>query len=168
RSNLEEEKARGAFRLDFYHRIASWTCKLPSLDERREDIIPLTQHFLRQIHSDAQAPPLDSAVRDYLLLRKYPGNVRDLRQLVTRMAKRHVGKGPITVGDIPEDDRAETGPPPPRDWANEELETVLRRALAGGAGLQEIKERTADVVIRIAMQDAEGSVQRAAIRLGVT
>src|SRR6185436_12199097 len=104
RSNLEEEKARGAFRLDFYHRIASWTCKLPSLRERPEDIIPLTQHFLRQIHGEGKAPALDCAVRDYLLLRKYPGNVRDLRQLVMRMAKRHVGNGPITVGDIPEDE----------------------------------------------------------------
>ena len=47
--NLEEERARGAFRLDLYHRLASWICKLPSLNERREDIIPLTQHFLREI-----------------------------------------------------------------------------------------------------------------------
>ena len=43
--NLLEEEARGAFRRDFYYRIASWTCALPPLRARREDILPLTRHF---------------------------------------------------------------------------------------------------------------------------
>ncbi len=136
--NLDEERARGAFRLDLYHRIASWTCKLPSLNERREDIIPLTQHFLREIQSEDEIPDLDSAVRDYLLLRNYPGNVRDLRHLVTRMARRHVGNSPITVGDIPEDENPFAATVVRDDWKEGAFKNAIRRALSLGVTLKQI------------------------------
>ena len=45
---------------------------------------------------------------------------------------------------------------------------MLRRALAKGVRLPDLKEKTAEVAIEIALRDAEGNVQRAAIRLGVT
>lgn len=108
------------------------------------------------------------AVEEFLLARDYPGNVRELRQLVFRMAKRHVGPTPITVGDLPEDDRDAVHSAVSRERLDGEFEAVLRRALASGAGLREIKERAAEVVIRIALQNAGGNVRQAAIRLGVT
>jgi transcriptional regulator with GAF, ATPase, and Fis domain len=166
--NLEEEKARGAFRLDFYHRIASWTCKLPSLNERREDIIPLTQYFLRQLNPEGNAPELDSAVRDYLLLRNYPGNVRDLRQLVSRMAKRHVGHGPISVGDIPEDESPFAAHLTRSDWRDKGLQTAIRHALTLGVTLKQISNGATELAIRIALENEEGNLQQAARRLGVT
>ena len=64
---------------------------------------------LLQFRPDLGAVELDEPVRQYLLRRAYPGNVRDLRQLISRIACRHVGPGPITVGDIPDDER----PDPP-------------------------------------------------------
>ena len=86
-------------------------CHLPSLEERREDIIPLTLHFLGKLIPNREALRLTPAVRDYLLWRKYPGNIRELRQLVTRIAHRHVGRGRISVGDIPgEEARAGRAP----------------------------------------------------------
>ena len=166
--NLEEEKARGTFRLDFYHRIASWTCKLPSLNARREDIIPLAEHFLRELHAETEAPALDSAVRDYLLLRSYPGNVRDLRQLVTRMAKRHVGRGPITVGDIPEDESPFAAEMMRADWKDSNFQTAIRHALSVGVTLKQISNGATELAIRIAMDDELGNLQQAAKKLGVT
>ena len=166
--NLEEEKARGAFRLDFYHRIASWTCKLPSLNERREDIIPLTQHFLRQIHGESEAPELDPAVRDYMMLRNYPGNVRDLRQLVTRMAKRHVGRGPITVGDIPEDESPFAAQTMRSEWKDSGFQNAIRHAVSLGVTLRDIGNGATEIAIRIALENESGSLQRAAQKLGVT
>jgi transcriptional regulator with GAF, ATPase, and Fis domain len=166
--NLQDEQARGTFRLDFYHRIASWTCKLPSLNERRDDIIPLTQHFLGQMQAPGEIPKLDSAVRDYLLLRDYPGNVRDLRQLVTRMAKRHVGRGPITVGDIPEDENPFAAEKMGRDWKDTNFQSSIRHALALGVTLKQISNSAAEVAIRVALEDEMGNLQRAAKRLGVT
>lgn len=166
--NLQDEQARGAFRLDFYHRIASWTCHLPPLRERREDIIPLTVHFLRQLYPSGDAPGLDAAVRDYLLLREYPGNVRDLRQLVMRMAKRHVGPGPITVGDIPEDENPFAVEMMRSDWRGSNFQTAIRHALAMGVTLKQISNSATEVAIRIALEDEMGNLQQAARKLGVT
>jgi transcriptional regulator with GAF, ATPase, and Fis domain len=100
--DLLQEVTRGNFRCDLYYRIAGWICRLPSLRERREDILPLVHHFLGELRPDKKLPELDGPVCEYLLKRDYPGNVRDLKQLVTRISHRHVGPGPITVGDISE------------------------------------------------------------------
>lgn len=80
--NLIEEQMAARFRRDLYYRIAACTCHLPPLRERREDILPLVRHFIESQRPD-NPPDLDDAVRDYLLARDYPGNVRDLKQLVT-------------------------------------------------------------------------------------
>jgi transcriptional regulator with GAF, ATPase, and Fis domain len=165
--DLRREEAQGRFRRDFYYRIAAWPCPLPPLRERPEDILPLVDHFLRQFRPGREPPPLDEAVRDYLLRRQYPGNVRDLRQLVARLASRHVGPGPITTGDVPEEERpaAEGGP---EDWHAGPFEGAIRRALVLGVGLKEIGRATEDLAVRIAVDNAEGSLQRAARALGVT
>jgi transcriptional regulator with GAF, ATPase, and Fis domain len=103
--DLAAEKARGTFRNDFYYRIAGCTLHLPSLRERAEDILPLFRHFFLQVHPDRQPPELEDAVRDLLLSRAYPGNVRDLRSLVLRIVHRYLGAGFVTVGDIPDRER---------------------------------------------------------------
>ena len=107
--DLAAEQAQGTFRNDFYYRIAGCTLHLPSLRERAEDILPLFRHFFRQVHPDGQPPELEDAVRDLLVSRDYPGNVRDLRSLVLRIVHRYLGTGFVTVGDIPDDERAGTG-----------------------------------------------------------
>ncbi|HET9449693.1 MAG TPA: sigma 54-interacting transcriptional regulator, partial [Aggregicoccus sp.] len=101
---LEREVARGSFRRDLYHRLAAWVCRLPPLRERPEDILPLARHFLRAARPGRPPLELDEPVREFLLRRSYPGNVRELRQLVLRLCKRHVGDGSLSVGDIPPDE----------------------------------------------------------------
>jgi transcriptional regulator with GAF, ATPase, and Fis domain len=165
--DLEQARATGEFRTDLYYRIASWVFRVPSLAERREDILPLTEHFLRVFRPDNPCLELDRPVREYLLSRAYPGNIRDLRQLIGRISSRHVGPGPITVGDIPPeelpaDDLAH------RNWRNADFERVVRLALALGAGLKEIGQAATDAALRIALDDENGNLQLAARRLGVT
>jgi len=156
----------GHFRLDLYHRIASWVFRTLRIGERRGDILPLARHFLRTIFPEQQ-PELDSAVCDYLLNRSYPGNIRELRQLVERIAHRHAGPGPITVGDIPEEDRpGENGIP--LCWPDERFQRSIADAIAMGASLKEISTATTAAAIRIAVQSEQGNLQRAARRLGVT
>jgi transcriptional regulator with GAF, ATPase, and Fis domain len=166
--NLLEEEASGAFRRDFYYRIASWTCALPRLADRRQDILPLTRHFLRHLCGVRRALEPDSAIRDYLLTREYPGNVRELRQLVTRMLSRHVGDGPLTVGDLPSDERLTAVGCMRKGWHDDAFQCAIRRALAMGFGLKEINSQTAEVTIQTALADEDGNVRRAARRLGVT
>lgn len=167
--DLIEEQRRGHFRGDFYYRIASWTCHLPSLRERREDILPLARYFIEQLRPD-DPPGLDDAVREYLLSREYRGNVRDLKQLVTRMVLHHVGPGVVTAGDVPEDERpyGEAGDFMIADWRADGFDGAIHHALALGIGLKEIGRAAEDAAERIALEEEQGNLQRAASRLGVT
>src|SRR5262249_13502507 len=112
-------------------------------------------------------PELDEPVREYFLRRPYPGNVRDLKQVVARIAFRHVGPGPITVGDLPEEERPPIEPGP-ADWYAGPFEASIRRALSLGVGLKEISRAAENAAIRIAVGDERGNLRRAAGRLGVT
>jgi transcriptional regulator with GAF, ATPase, and Fis domain len=164
--NLIEEQSRDRFRRDFYYRIASWTCHLPPLCERREDILLLAKHFIAQLRP-GDPPELDEPVRQYFLAREYPGNVRDLKQLVTRIVQHHVGPGAITVGDIPEDERP-CGDNKFDSWGDEGLEIAVRSAVASGVSLKEIERTAGELAERIVIEEEQGNLQRAAARLGVT
>jgi transcriptional regulator with GAF, ATPase, and Fis domain len=165
--DLAEEQARGSFRRDLYHRIAAAVVELPPLRERLEDILALFAHFLRQLRDGERPLDLDPVVREVLWRRPYPGNVRDLRQLALRIGNRHVGPGPITPGDLPERERPVAGDPATA-WSEAELERPVRRALALGVGLKELREATADVAVQVAVEEAGGSLRQAASRLRVT
>lgn len=166
--DLQAEEAKGNFRLDFFHRIASSRCHLPPLRERRADILPLARYFLREAVKDP--PGLDFApeVQELLLTRDYPGNIRELRQLVLRIAHRHAGPGPVTVGSVPPDDRLAAVNLLKREWRDDSFQNALRRALAAGVVLQDIKDQTIEAAIEIALRDVMGNNQRAAAKLGVT
>lgn len=156
---------KGQFRLDLYHRIAGWTFRTVPLNQRRQDVLPLAAHFLHTCFSQSPVPDFDSAVCDYLVNRDYPGNVRELFQLIRRIANRHVGEWPITLGDIPPQDI-------PRDislaWPDEHLVTTITNALTLGIGLRKISQVTIDTAIRLALRSENGNIPRAARRLGVT
>lgn len=165
--DLRKQVQRGAFRADLYYRIASYVCKLPPLRERPEDILPLAYHFLKQLGADRSPPVLDDPVQEYLLRREYPGNVRDLKQVVARMLCRHAGQGAITVGCIPPDDRpiwTESWD----EWRDAGFERAVRVALNRGIGLKTISRGIEETAIRIAVDETGGNLQRAAQRLGVT
>ncbi len=165
--DLVREVERDAFRGDFYHRIANWSCRLPPLGERREDILLLARHFIREFHRGGDEPELSDEVRDYLLTREYPGNVRDLRQCIARIMFRHVGPGLITPGAIPPGDRP--GRPANKDaWCDATFEGCIRMAVTMGVGLREIGRVAEDMAVCIAIAEHGGNLQRAASSLGVT
>lgn len=110
---------------------------------------------------------MDQAVRDYLTRRDYPGNVRDLKQVVSRMSFRHVGPGPLTAGDIPEEERPAVDAAP-GDWRDGSFDAAIGRAMSLGAGLKEISHAAVDTAIRLAVASANGNLSRAARQLGVT
>ena len=157
---------RGRFRLDLYHRIAGWVFLTLPIRERREDILPLARYFLATIIPD-DPPEIDDEVCRFLVNREYAGNIRELRQLVERIAHRHASPGSITVGDIPEDDRP-CDSAAAHAWHDERLERSIADAIAMGAGLREITTAATAAAIRIVVQSEHGNLQRAAKRLGVT
>jgi len=165
--DLTEEVRRGNFRRDLYYRIATARIKLPPLSERTEDIVPLAQHFIKQSTGSTKPPDLDAPVRSYLLTREYPGNVRELKQLVDRMMHVYTGPGPITAGCIPESERP-LGPFGGPDWCDAAVEKALLRAVVQGVGLKEIRRVVSETAIGIALRNEEDNLHRAASKLGVT
>lgn len=165
--DLRSEKSNGRFRSDLYYRIANWVIEMPPLRERVEDILPLAYHFIKKAGPDLPPVELDDWVKDYLLNREYPGNVRDLKNLIFRIMTKHVGSGPITIGDIPADEWPDKVVDR-QDWNSSITENVIYKAIASGQGLKEIRRAVEDNVIRVALQYEKGNLKRAAKRLGVT
>jgi len=163
--DLEADVAAGRFRHDLLFRIAGSTLRLPSLREREADILPLVRHFLAELNAGDE-PDLDDAVKELLLSREYPGNVRDLRQLATRIAYRHVGPGPVTLGELPVEERIATARE--LEWRGDGFVRAIRRAVAHGVTLREIGTAATDAAIAIALGEEDGNLQRAARRLGLT
>jgi len=90
--NLQEEIAAGRFREDLYHRLSELSIRLPSLNERREDIPDLSVHFLGKLYrtyrgedEPAEKPPaLTAEAKDVLTRHSYKGNIRELRSILLR------------------------------------------------------------------------------------
>jgi two-component system nitrogen regulation response regulator GlnG len=75
--DLERKIAEGAFRHDLFFRLNVFQIHLPPLRERRDDIVPLAEHFLRRL--DGRVLPLLPATAEHLSNQPWFGNVRELR-----------------------------------------------------------------------------------------
>jgi two-component system nitrogen regulation response regulator GlnG len=75
--DLERRVAEGSFRHDLFFRLNVFQIHLPPLRERRDDILPLAEHFLRRF--EPGAPPLPPATASFLAAQPWLGNVRELR-----------------------------------------------------------------------------------------
>ena len=87
-SPLEECVESGSFRRDLFHRLNVYSIHLSPLRERREDILPLAEHFLTRYAARRRLQPegFSEDTREKLLAYDFPGNARELRYLVERAA----------------------------------------------------------------------------------
>jgi DNA-binding NtrC family response regulator len=76
--------AQGAFREDLYYRLNVVPIGLPPLRERRTDIAPLAEHFLKAASTHGDTKRLTAAAAALLLEHSWPGNVRELRNVIER------------------------------------------------------------------------------------
>jgi two-component system response regulator HydG len=137
--SLEEMVAQGKFRNDLYFRLKVVTVNLPALRERREDIIPLADHFRRQFakRHHKQLKGFSPVVSKRLYSFDWPGNVRQLRNAIETMVVLDVD-GTLDVDDLPPelaDVQPASGPP------------------AAGAGPIELIGRTMDDIERWAIEE---------------
>jgi two-component system, NtrC family, response regulator AtoC len=95
--NLKEMVREGTFREDLYFRINVFPVTMPPLRERREDIPRLTRYFLNKKGYDF--PELDDEVMKVLTGYSWPGNIRELKNILDR-AVILAGDGPIDLGCI--------------------------------------------------------------------
>lgn len=102
--NLEEAVQAGRFRADLYHRLKVVTIRLPSLAERPEDIPVLTDHFVRMFAKKhgKHIRGVSAAARRILQTYRWPGNVRQLRNVIESMTVVDFD-GILDVDDLPEE-----------------------------------------------------------------
>ncbi|HEX6721419.1 MAG TPA: sigma-54 dependent transcriptional regulator [Burkholderiaceae bacterium] len=85
-AELEALVAQGGLRADLYYRLNVVKLQLPPLRERRDDVLPLFRHFMRQaaLRFAREAPELQSPLTEQLLAHAWPGNVRELKAAAER------------------------------------------------------------------------------------
>jgi Nif-specific regulatory protein len=161
--DLEEAVRQGSFRLDLYHRVQVVEIFLPPLRERRDDVPRLAEVFLADLAAEhGRRLTLTREALEALQRLDWPGNVRQLRNVLERLVVSH-GEGPVTASDL--DWLAPgIGKPFPTDAAAPpEIAPVNIAVEAGGAEPGSERERVLDALERA------GHVQaRAARLLGMT
>jgi DNA-binding NtrC family response regulator len=104
----------GAFREDLYYRLNVIPIRLPPLRERRADVPLLAQHFLDQL-TKAATPPrgrvtLAQDAQQALMAAPWPGNVRQLENIMERTLALSPGRSQLTGADLPDEIRATRQP----------------------------------------------------------
>jgi len=98
--DLKKEIEEGRFREDLYHRLAVILIKVPGLNERREDIPLLIEHFTEKIAAEQGIAPKTFSKKAIKLLQEYDwtGNIRELRNVVERLII--LGSNEISETDV--------------------------------------------------------------------
>jgi len=108
--NLQKEVEAGRFREDLYYRLDVIRIDVPPLRERREDIESLARHFLERFGKASGIEAMAAEVLEALRGHHWPGNVRQLRNVLERACA--LGNGPeLRLADLPPELRGEAGEP---------------------------------------------------------
>ena len=98
--NLKAEIEKGTFREDLYHRLSVIVIKVPTLDQRKEDIPLLVDHFMGQICQETGMQPrkIEPEAMKLLVDKSWTGNIRELRNVVERLLI--LSGATITANDV--------------------------------------------------------------------
>lgn len=111
--NLEDAVADGAFRADLFYRLNVFRIDIPPLRERGDDILELAHHFVRELNPliGRRVEGFSTRAAEYLLQYPWPGNARELRNVVESAMIRAGGKTTVTPAHLPENIRPGRGRP---------------------------------------------------------
>ena len=172
--DLRQEIKNGRFRADLYHRLSVFSISVPPLREMGEDKILLLTHFSRFYAERAMLAPfmLDGGAialwREY----RFPGNVRELKNIVIRLTTKYPGQklSPLEVEPELESETqprtaAELGPPGDPQTLIEQAQRHLQRERA--FNLDDMLRAWEQGYIEAAMRLTHGNVSQAAKMLGI-
>lgn len=170
--DLSGEVRAGRFRSDLYHRLSVFTITLPPLRDMGDDRTLLLDHFRAQFCAQLGRPPfsLAAAASEAWLAYRFPGNVRELRNIVIRLATKHPGREVSAADLTAEFDPAASTADSASDRTGEErdLAAVAAEHLrAGGFRLDARLREWETAYIQAAMRLARGNVSAAARLLGI-
>ncbi len=163
-ASVEQLVAEGRFREDLFYRLNVVRLSLPPLRERREEIPPLVQHYLRKCCDEQRKGGLtiSDETLEYLLLFSWPGNVRQLANEVRRMVALADADATITPSllspEIQASRRTVPVPPPAELEARVALDQPLPVAV----------EMLEQLMVRRALDRTHGKVEEASRLLGIS
>ena len=159
--DLLGEVEAGRFRRDLYYRLNVVPLHVPSLSQRREDIPELVSYFSQRIAESSGLNPRSFSDEALAVLQAmvWPGNVRQLRNLVERvliMSRGNGGNGPVRVEELPLD-RAQDG-----DDAGSQVSADLV-----GLSLRDAREHFEREYLRLQITRFDGNISRTAEFIGM-
>jgi DNA-binding NtrC family response regulator len=162
-ANLEQLVAEGRFREDLYYRLNVVRLRIPALRERREEIPPLVQHYLRRCSVEQKKGRLtiNDEVLEYLVLFNWAGNLRQLANEVRRMVAFAEPDSTITPALLSPEilaSRRTIAVSPDQPELNVRLDQPLPAAV----------EMLEQVMVRRALERAHGRVEEASRLLGIS
>jgi DNA-binding NtrC family response regulator len=167
--DLRQEVRQGRFRADLYHRLSVLTIAVPALRDMGRDRLLLLEHFRAHFAAQAGVAPfsLDESAERAWLAYPFPGNVRELRNIVIRLTTKYGGQR-LTVAELePEFDletqAPEGGAPRERDLVADAQGELER----GGFSLDDKLKAWERAYIEAALRLTRGNMSQAARLLGV-
>ncbi len=168
--NLEDRVKNGEFREDLFHRLNVIRVQLPSLRERKEDIIQLSEHFLKQAANElsVESKSLSKKAATFLQQCQWPGNVRQLENICRFLTVMASGQE-ILLEDLPSELTEKTAQISPQasswqaalsDWMDQQL------ALGSSAILDTAMPEFEKIMLERALLFTQGHKQDAAKKLG--
>jgi two-component system, NtrC family, response regulator AtoC len=165
--NLQAEVAEGRFRIDLYYRLNGITLQIPPLRERPSEVLPLARAFVTQLAAQIgrePAPTLTAEAEDLLVGYAWPGNIRELRNVMERAVLLSVG-GEISEEHLPVETMTTNCPLLPRfsaEWVAAAAPGPAGSDAGGGDPASGERER-----IMRALAACAGNQSRAAKLLGM-
>jgi DNA-binding NtrC family response regulator len=163
-ASVEQLMADGRFRGDLFYRLNVMRLSLPPLRERREEIPPLVQHYVRK-YADEQRKgqlTLPDDTLEYLLLFSWPGNVRQLANEVQRMVALAEPDGTLTPALLSPEIQASRRTIAATPAAEIEVRVALDQPLPVAVDMLE------QVMVRRALDRTHGRVEEASRLLGIS
>jgi two-component system response regulator PilR (NtrC family) len=163
--NLKDLVDQGRFRQDLFYRLNVIELRMPSLRERREDVPELVDFMLGRLakESGVPQPVLSARAREALMAYAFPGNVRELENILERAMALHTGDI-IDVGDL----HLEPGEEERISDSDGELPSVIGGVALERESLQDYLDRVERQAVLDALEKTHGNRTAAARLLGVT
>ena len=168
--DLRQAVKQGAFRPDLYHRLSVFTLGVPPLRELGDDKLLLLEHFRRFYAEQAGVPAfsLDPAAERRWLAYPFPGNVRELRNIVIRLTAKHHGRQLAAADLEPEFDLESKTPAEASPGEGDVIAQAVRHLeRSRGIQLDQMLQSLERGYIEAALRITRGNVSQAAKLLGV-
>ncbi len=163
--DLKEEVRTGRFRQDLYHRLSVLTVNVPPLRERAKDCLVLLD-FFKDLYAVSVAPfKLDDEAEQSLLDYSFPGNVRELRNIVIRLGAKYSGKT-VTLEQL-QNELESFVSSVPTEALDEIHERVEQELLGQGFRLEDKLNDWEKHYITTALKISGGNLSKAARLLGI-